>query len=104
MPMDINESQDCKLCGGKYSISNVVTRIKYYWKNVDVFVSSLPCCDATAEIRITSTKIIEGYVYAAGSPHFCGMIEYDNSEIEVEDFADRKRVIFNDKQFDVEIQ
>jgi hypothetical protein len=39
-------------------------------------------CQRSTEARIESTRISLGYTYAAASPHFCGMEEFEVTELQ----------------------
>lgn len=83
--MDSNTPISCSRCEGSYTVLDLVERAEDWWRNVDVVRSTTPCCAAREEIRIEPGKVGRGYVYAAGGPHFCGMVEYVCPEI-----SDRK--------------
>jgi len=72
----IDTAQVCKLCGGAFTIRGILDHISYYTPAVDVVVAEGPCCHHTEELRIEEGKVVRGYVYAAGTSHFCGMEDY----------------------------
>jgi hypothetical protein len=74
--MKFGEMQTCKGCGGRFSIETTLRLASFYWYEVDALVCLRPCCQATVEIRVGNGKVEDGYVYGAGSAHFCGVDEY----------------------------
>lgn len=46
-----------------------------FWADVDIVQFTCPACHARTEARLEHAQISLGYVYAAGSAHFCGMVE-----------------------------
>ncbi|WP_435693407.1 hypothetical protein [Rubritalea sp.] len=48
---------------------------------MNVVTSKTPCCGKEENIRISNGSVSRGYIYAAGSAHFCGMEEYDASDL-----------------------
>lgn len=69
----------CKHCADIFTPKDLIDRIEKYWEEVDVFVSSTPCCNNEEEFRISINTFVRGYVYAAGCPHFSGVEEYELS-------------------------
>jgi len=82
--LTIDSIQKCKLCGGSFTVRAVLDLANHFWPEVDVVVCGSPCCDHREELRVEDGKVERGYVYAAGSAHFCGMEEYDVPTLEVE--------------------
>ena len=74
--MTMENKITCPGCQSVYDITDVLRNAKYYWENVNIVVAENPCCQKREEVRIQTGKAIRGYVYAAGSPHFCGMVDY----------------------------
>ncbi|HSJ52604.1 MAG TPA: hypothetical protein VLC52_02565 [Anaerolineae bacterium] len=72
-PAGIDAAQRCLRCGGSFTVRALVERIAWFWPEVDVAVSALPCCQAVEELRLEDRKVWRGYVYAAGAPHFSPM-------------------------------
>ncbi len=74
--MDIHQEQNCRLCGGKFTVKDILELADYYWPSIDVLVCRSPCCEKTEELQLEEGQIERGYVYAAGAPHFAGMQLY----------------------------
>ena len=75
--MPIDDPQPCRLCGGTFTIRALIEAAFRYWPSLNVVYSRSPCCQSQEELEVHSNKVIRGYTYAAGAPHFCGMEEYD---------------------------
>ena len=95
--MNIQSNIQCNECSKEFSSEDLIRRISDYWKGVDAFISSTPCCNNKEEIQISESTISRGYVYAAGSPHFCRMEDYCFSDIEVHENDDFFIFEFSDK-------
>ncbi|MDF7809642.1 hypothetical protein P4E94_19545 [Pontiellaceae bacterium B12219] len=98
----IDTIQKCKLCGGRFTIREVLSQPKYFWPEVDVVVCKASCCDHKEELSIKNNKVERGYVYAAASPHFCGMEIYDVPSLQLIENKDRLVFIFDGKKHEVE--
>ncbi|WP_309708001.1 hypothetical protein [Armatimonas sp.] len=75
--MTIDTPQTCRLCDGTFTIRALLEAASQHWSALNVMISTSPCCKKQEELEIQTNKVIRGYVYAAGAPHFCGMEEYD---------------------------
>lgn len=75
--MTVSDPQSCRLCGGSYTIRSVIEAAHRYWPSLHLVYSRRTCCGATEEFEVQPGKVVIGYIYAAGAPHFCGMEEYD---------------------------
>ena len=75
--MHLDELQSCPLCGGTFTVLALIEAAFRYWPALNVVYSRSPCCQVQEELEIHTDKVIRGYIYAAGAPHFCGMDEYD---------------------------
>lgn len=83
---DIKESENvikCVRCNSKYSITELFPFAIEYKAKLNVVIAKCPHCDSKKEIQILSGKIIYGYIYAAGEPHYCGMEEYSLDDLVV---------------------
>jgi hypothetical protein len=81
--MDINHEQECKLCGGEFSVQGILSLAEYYWPELDVLVCKSPCCQKSEELQLKAGVVERGYVYAAGSAHFAGMELYKAPNLKV---------------------
>ena len=75
--MTIETPQICRLCGGIFTLRALIEAATQHWAALNVTISASPCCQVREELEVQTDKVILGYVYAAGRPHFCGMEEYD---------------------------
>jgi hypothetical protein len=87
--MIIDEPQACQLCDGTFTIRALLEAASHHWAALNVTVSESPCCQAREELEIQANKVIRGYLYAAGVPHFCGMEEYDAPGLAIERRGER---------------
>ena len=87
--MTIDDTRTCPLCGGSFTVRALLDRVASFWPEVGVVVSGVPCCGRPEELRISDGLVERGYVYAAGSPHFCGMEEYVVLGLKVREKGDR---------------
>lgn len=85
----IDDARACGLCGGSFTVRELLDRVASFWPEVDVVVSRSACCGGPEELRISDGLVERGYVYAAGAPHFCGMEEYVVPGLEVREKGDR---------------
>ena len=76
-PVHLDELQPCPLCGGTFTIRALLEAVFRYWPALNVVYSRSPCCQAQEELEVHVNKVVRGYIYAAGAPHFCGMDEYE---------------------------
>ena len=81
--MHIDERQPCCMCGGTFTVRALIEAADRYWPSLNVVYSRSPCCQSQQELSVHTNKIIRGYTYAAGEPHFCGMEEYDAPGIDL---------------------
>lgn len=65
----------CRSCK---SLNRVATLLDgaAWWRDVNVLKAQCASCDYKIEMRVESGLAIVGYVYAAGQPHFAGMLDY----------------------------
>lgn len=91
--MDINHQQTCKLCGGNFSVGEILSFAEFYWPELDVLVCKSPCCQKSEELQLSEGVVERGYVYAAGSPHFAGMEVYKAPNLHVSKRS--QAIIFN---------
>jgi hypothetical protein len=81
--MNINEEQQCKLCAGHFTIIGILDNAQSYWPELNVLHCQSPCCKKTEELQLKTGQIERGYVYAASSPHFAGMEQYQVPDLVV---------------------
>ena len=75
--MHLDELQPCPLCGGTFTVRALIEAAFRYWPALNVVYSRSPCCQAQEELEVHTNRVVRGYIYAAGTPHFCGMDEYE---------------------------
>src|SRR5262245_43740155 len=66
---------ECPSCKQGIAVEAFLSACSHYWWSVNVVRFTCPACDEKTDARIESGRISIGYIYAAGSPHFCGMVE-----------------------------
>ena len=65
----------CPSCRQGIAPAEFVAACSHYWREVDAVRFTCPRCQETTDARIENSRIWLGYIYAAGSAHFCGMEE-----------------------------
>jgi len=69
---------ECPSCSAEVSVAEVLAGASKYWSVVRAALHCrFPCCGAINEAQLMSEKISMGYLYAAGTAHFCGMVDYE---------------------------
>lgn len=81
--MDNSKILECKLCGGTFTIAQLLKRPEGYKQKLDVLLCSSPCCNSHEELQISDGLVKRGYVYAAGSAHFAAMENYEVTHLVV---------------------
>jgi hypothetical protein len=71
----------CPSCKQGISPGEFIGACSRYWRELNVVRFVCPLCQKSTEACIESTRISLGYTYAAGSPHFCGMEEFQVTEL-----------------------
>lgn len=66
---------DCPSCKQAVSTREFLAACSRYWASTDTVQFTCPRCRNDTDARIENSKIWLGYVYAAGSAHFCGVDE-----------------------------
>lgn len=94
---------DCPACKQGISASEFVAACSHYWKSLDVVRFKCPRCSEETEACIETGRISLGYTYAAGSPHFCGMVEVDVDGLEARHAGDDLRVQLGDQEWTISI-
>jgi hypothetical protein len=92
---------DCPSCKQSISISEFVAACSHYWKSLDVVRFKCPRCHEDTEACIETGRVSLGYTYAAGSPHFCGMVEVDVDGLEARHTGDALTVQLEGKEWTV---
>lgn len=75
---------DCPACKQPISPAQFLGACSGYWAALEVVHFTCPLCKGTTEARLRPGVIELGYTYAAGSPHFCAMIEVPVADLEVQ--------------------
>jgi ribosomal protein L37AE/L43A len=63
----------CPSCKQAIATRDFLAACSHYWAAVDAVKFTCPKCRKDTDARIEGSGIWLGYVYAAGSVHFCGM-------------------------------
>jgi hypothetical protein len=74
----------CMRCHGTFTVAELVDGIFAYIRDVNTFVSKVPCCGAAEELQIHSRTVTRGYVYSSGSAHFEGLEDFEASALRVQ--------------------
>jgi hypothetical protein len=65
----------CPSCKRAVAADVFLSACSDFWSEVDVVRFQCPLCHDTTDARLEPSRIWLGYIYAAGAPHFSGMIE-----------------------------
>ena len=68
---------DCPDCANAMPVETFLDHVTAYRLVTDSGKFTCPHCAATIDVRVRPGLISLGYVYAAGAPHFAGMIDVD---------------------------
>jgi len=71
----------CYGCSARLSAQEFLDGSSAWWERVDCLQFRCCRCAATFEVRIESGQVTFGYTYAAGGPHFAGMVPISVPEI-----------------------
>jgi hypothetical protein len=85
---------DCPACKQGIAIDEFIAGCSHYWKSLDVVQFKCPRCHKDTEACIETDRVSLGYTYAAGSPHFCGMIEVEVDGLEASHVGESLTVQF----------
>jgi hypothetical protein len=66
----------CPSCNRAVAVETFLSACSEFWSDVDVVRFTCPACRQSTDARIEHFRISLGYIYAAGAPHFCGMIDF----------------------------
>lgn len=66
---------ECPSCKTAIAVSDFVSACSQFQSSLNVVRFTCPACSETTDARIENSRISLGYVYAAGAPHFCGMLD-----------------------------
>lgn len=72
----------CPSCKQGIPPAEFIAACSSYWRALNVVRFSCPMCQKSTEASIESSKISLGYTYAAARPHFCGMEEFEVTELQ----------------------
>lgn len=65
----------CPSCRQGIAPAEFVAACSHYLRGVNAVRFTCPRCQEATDARIENSRIWLGYIYAAGSAHFCGMEE-----------------------------
>ena len=74
----------CPACKADLAPHEVLDACRGYWVALRSSNFSCPHCKNSTEIQLQSGLLSWGYSYAAGTVHFCAMIECPLEELQVE--------------------
>jgi hypothetical protein len=75
---------NCPACKQGLTAQVFLGACRKYWTALQVVHFACPLCEGVTEAQLRPGMILLGYSYAAGSPHFCAMIEVPVDELQVE--------------------
>jgi hypothetical protein len=76
MPPDVEPTPlACPACKAVLSASEVISNCTGYWRALEVTNFRCPHCQDRTEVQVRPGRLAWGYSYAAGTVHFCAMIE-----------------------------
>lgn len=65
----------CSSCKAGLTAGAFLTGCSDFWWEMDVVQFTCPLCHRETDARVEHSLISLGYIYGAGSPHFCGMTD-----------------------------
>lgn len=68
---------ECPACHGSVTEEIFLSACSDFWPEVRVVYFTCPLCGDRTEARLEHSRISLGYIYAAGAPHFCGMVDVE---------------------------
>ncbi len=80
---NIDRQIECRRCGGRFTVRQLILAVEKCYKNLQVSVSPLPCCGDNEELWLRDGLASRGYIYAAGQAHFADMEQYDAPNLKV---------------------
>lgn len=72
----------------------VVSDATDYWPTLHVVLSTTACCGSREEFQPDRELVWRGYVYGAGTAHFCGMEAYAAPGMEIDRDGEDLRLTF----------
>jgi hypothetical protein len=97
----MSEVLRCPSCKGEITTRVFLENCRDYFDTTHTVTFHCPLCDQSTDARIGSGRISFGYLYAAGSPHFCGMIDVSVEGISLERADDGIAVVLDQTRFEV---
>jgi hypothetical protein len=82
----------CPACKQGLAPSQLLDACDTYWSALDVVNFTCPHCNATSEAQLRPGAIHLGYSYAAGTVHFCAMLEHEVPGLELYASAEQLNV------------
>jgi predicted RNA-binding Zn-ribbon protein involved in translation (DUF1610 family) len=79
----MNSTIDCPSCRQSVTPREFIAGCSHYWRDLDVVRFTCPKCGKDTDAQLETSKVVFGYVYAAGSAHFCGVDEIVVEGLEV---------------------
>lgn len=75
---------NCPACKQAVPAARFLDACSGYWAALELVHFTCPLCNSVTETRLRPGAIEMGYTYAAGSAHFCSMIEVSVPGLEVQ--------------------
>jgi hypothetical protein len=95
------EALHCPACKREIDVSAFVENCRSYFATTHTVSFRCPLCEKTTDARIERGRILLGYIYAAGAPHFCGMIEIPVANIDVDRSDGGIAIVLGERRFEV---
>lgn len=90
----------CWFCKREHALAELLDTATW-WQALNVLQVACPSLTKTFELRVETGRISEGYVYAAGAPHFADMIHHAVPGLEVSASGDVLDVTLGDRHWSI---
>ena len=91
----------CPACRRHVSTRDFLSGCSDFWADLGIVRFRCPLCRESTDARLRTSRIVLGYVYAAGAPHFCGMVDVDVPGLEVQSDGEGLAVLLGEARFRV---
>lgn len=91
----------CPACRQDVSTRDFLAGCSDFWADLGIVRFRCPLCHESTDARLRTSRIVLGYVYAAGAPHFCGMVDVEVPGLEVQSGGAALAVLLGEARFRV---
>jgi hypothetical protein len=91
----------CPVCKQEVSAAQLLDSCSRYWAALQLVHFTCPLCNAVTETQLRSGAIHMGYTYAAGTVHFCAMLELAVPGLDVRGGSDEVTAELGDRKWTV---